>query len=257
MTRIFTAIGLVVFAVYLVFFAPQPVFVAGALLMSLLCYWEFGNLAVAQSILRPGLLGVALGIALVLRPQDALLATTLWFLVQLTLGLRRSNLREIAPEAAATIFGAFYCFAPWRYAVDLRAVNPQVLFFALALNWVGDSSAFYAGRLFGKHKLSPTISPGKSWEGAAASVAGSVLFGIMYLHYVLPNGSPASVALLSVAGNIAGQLGDLAESAIKRGAALKDSGKLLPGHGGILDRIDSNLFTLPIVFLLGRLLTLF
>ena len=158
MTRIFTAIGLVIFAVYLVFFAPQPIFVAGALLMSLLCYWEFGNLAVAHSIIRPGLLGVALGIALMLRPQDALLAATLWFLVQLTLSLRRSNLREIAPEAAATIFGAFYCFAPWRYAVDLRAVSPQVLFFALALNWVGDSSAFYAGRLFGKHKLAPTCS---------------------------------------------------------------------------------------------------
>lgn len=257
MTRIVTALGLIVFAVYLVFLAPQPVFVGGALLMGVLCYFEFGNLISAHAIARPGVLGLALGVILVLQPGQALVAATVFVLVQLTVSLRRENLREIAPTVACILLGSFYAFAPWRYAVDLRAISPEMLFFALALNWVGDSSAFYIGRALGRHKLAPLISPGKSWEGASASVAGSVVFGLIYLHYFLPAASPLSVAILSVGGNVAGQIGDLAESAIKRGAGLKDSGSLLPGHGGILDRLDSSLFSLPVVFILGHGIRLF
>ncbi len=81
---------------------------------------------------------------------------------------------------ASAFLGAFYTFAPWRFAIDLRSISVHLLFFALALNWVGDSAAYYVGRRFGKHKLAPVVSPGKSWEGAIASVVGAVLFGVFY-----------------------------------------------------------------------------
>jgi phosphatidate cytidylyltransferase len=115
------------------------------------------------------------------------------------------------------------------------------------VNWIGDTGAYYFGRNFGRHKLAPIVSPGKSWEGAAASAAASVLFGI----FVLPrfvNIDLLPAGLISIAANVAGQVGDLAESAIKRGAGVKDSGTLLPGHGGMLDRVDSSLFSLPVLY---------
>jgi phosphatidate cytidylyltransferase len=115
---------------------------------------------------------------------------------------------------------------------------------------VGDTAALYAGRAFGKHKLAPRISPGKTWEGSVASVIASVAVGAIYAHYFIP-ASPLWLALaLGAAGNIAGQIGDLAESAMKRGAGVKDSGTSLPGHGGWLDRIDATLFSVPTVYAL-------
>jgi phosphatidate cytidylyltransferase len=139
-------------------------------------------------------------------------------------------------------------FIPWRFATDLRQVSVHLLFFALASNWVGDSAAYYTGKRFGRNRLAPSISPNKSWEGAAASVFGAVLFGLVYLRYFLPAFSIGFIVLLAIASNVSGQLGDLCESAMKRGAGIKDSGNLLPGHGGILDRMDSSLFSLPTVY---------
>lgn len=253
MTRILTAIGLILFAVYLVFFSPQPVFVAGALLVGSLCYLEFAGLLRAHQILKPGALGLALGFALVLFPSYSLVATSIWLIVQLVWLLRCKNLSEIATSAACSLFGAYYCFLPWRFAIDLRAASVHLVFFGLALNWIGDSSAFYVGRRLGKHKLAPVVSPAKSWEGAAASVVGSIVFGLIYWHYTLSAASVGETVVLATAGNVSGQLGDLVESSIKRGAGLKDSGTLLPGHGGALDRLDSSLFALPTVYVLGRL----
>jgi phosphatidate cytidylyltransferase len=108
------------------------------------------------------------------------------------------------------------------------------------------------GRAIGKHKLAPTISPGKSWEGAIASVAGSVIFGLLYVGHFVPQIALWQVAIIAAVANVAGQFGDLAESALKRGSGLKDSSNLLPGHGGFLDRLDSSLFALPVVYVLCR-----
>src|SRR5581483_1326584 len=100
----------------------------------------------------------------------------------------------------------------------------------------------------------PVVSPKKSWEGAAASVAGSVVFGLLYLGHFMPRLSWWEITGMALLGNVAGQFGDLAESAIKRGAGVKDSGNLLPGHGGMLDRVDSSLFALPVVYALYLLM---
>ena len=127
--------------------------------------------------------------------------------------------------------------------------------FALMVNWIGDTGAYYAGRQFGRHKLAPAISPGKSWEGAVASALTAIVFGQIYLPLAIPGTSLLKAGLLALAANVAGQAGDLAESAIKRGAGVKDSGTLLPGHGGMLDRVDSTLFALPVLYALVTLLT--
>jgi phosphatidate cytidylyltransferase len=148
-----------------------------------------------------------------------------------------------------------------------------LIFFFFLIIWIGDASAYYVGRSFGSHKFAPTISPNKSWEGSAASFIGSVVTGLLLFHFVEPISNAmvwlhliGSQTVLSVdsgfhtppswtntlafaaATNVAAQLGDLLESAIKRGAAVKDSGALLPGHGGILDRIDALLLALPVLW---------
>lgn len=248
MKRVVTAIALIAFAVYLVWLAPYAVFVGGAVLMALLCYWEYAGLVAAHAIGRPGLLGALAGLCIIFQSRETLLLISLLVVIALAISLRRENLREILPQTACEFFGALYTFAPWRFAIDLRNVSVHLLFFSLALNWVGDTAAYYAGRRFGKHRLSPVISPKKSWEGAAASVFVSVVLGVLYLREFIPVLPPWEVALMALVGNIAGQFGDLAESAIKRGAGVKDSGSMLPGHGGILDRVDSSLFALPAIY---------
>jgi phosphatidate cytidylyltransferase len=120
--------------------------------------------------------------------------------------------------------------------------------YALIVSWVGDIGAYYVGRSFGRHKLAPRVSPKKSWEGAAASVVTATLIGAFYLVYFQPKVSLVEAILLTSLANAIGQLGDLCESAMKRGAGVKDSGTILPGHGGFLDRVDSSLFVMPVIY---------
>jgi phosphatidate cytidylyltransferase len=105
--------------------------------------------------------------------------------------------------------------------------------------------------------MAPRVSPQKTWEGAAGSVVGGVIAGGVYAHFLLPAVRIEYVLALGVAGNIAGQIGDLCESALKRGAGVKDSGSSLPGHGGWLDRIDASLFSIPTVYAAVALLMAF
>jgi phosphatidate cytidylyltransferase len=260
MKRLLTGIGLIALAFYLVFFSPQLIFIAAAVVMSLLCYREYSTLVVAHNIPSPGWVGIVNGLLILFLPQMAigqaglLGAFSLAAILAPVVALSFSDLNTILPYVSCVFLGAFYTFAPWRIAINLREESTHLLFFALALNWIGDSVAYYVGRAFGKHSLAPVVSPKKSWEGAIASVGGSVVFGLLYLGHFLPQFPWWQVIIMAVAGNVMGQFGDLAESAIKRGAGLKDSGTLLPGHGGILDRVDSNLFTLPVVFTIEHLI---
>ncbi|HEY3840842.1 MAG TPA: phosphatidate cytidylyltransferase, partial [Bryobacteraceae bacterium] len=108
--------------------------------------------------------------------------------------------------------------------------------------------AYYVGRRWGRRKLAPRVSPGKTWEGAMASAVVSAIAGVLALPRLIPGVGFGEALVLALAANIAGQVGDLAESAIKRGAGVKDSGTLLPGHGGLLDRVDSSMFALPVLY---------
>jgi phosphatidate cytidylyltransferase len=138
---------------------------------------------------------------------------------------------------------------PLTYAIRIRALapdGPALLLFALVIIWVSDSVAYFAGRAFGKHPLAPHLSPKKTWEGSVAGFIGSLLVAFIFRPW-LHAGLPLLLGM-AAAGNVAGQVGDLVESAYKRSAGVKDSGGLLPGHGGVLDRIDALILAIPVVW---------
>jgi phosphatidate cytidylyltransferase len=246
MKRVLTTLALIPFAVYSVFFAPYWFFVAVAAAMAFLCYHEFSNLVRAHAIDEPGVLGAAAGFLLFF---DIAYVRIVGLIALLSM-LRIPDLSLALAHAASMVLGAVYIFGSWRCAIDLRSMSPWWLFYALAINWVGDIAALWVGRAIGRHKLAPRISPGKTIEGALGSMSLAVVFGLILRLFVLPDFPIPHMIVLSIFANIAGQLGDLVESAIKRGAGVKDSGTSLPGHGGWLDRLDSSLFTLPTVFLI-------
>jgi phosphatidate cytidylyltransferase len=249
MKRLLTAVALLILALYLIFWSPYPVFFGAAVLMGLLCYREYSSLVLRHGIRSQVWLGMVGGVGLLFLPEYAFIGISLLIIFAFTLALRNADLKGVLPGVACVVLGVFYTFGPWRFAIDLRAESVHLLFFGLALNWAGDSIAYYVGRRLGKHQLARVVSPKKSWEGALASVAGSIIFGILYVGHFVPRFSMWKIIVMAVAANVAGQFGDLAESAIKRGAGVKDSGELLPGHGGMLDRVDSSLFALPVVYL--------
>jgi phosphatidate cytidylyltransferase len=252
MTRIATALILIPFIAWVTLASPQWVFFAVLATTGLLAYSEFDNIVASSGIQRAGWPGMAAGLVLLLAANPAVILVLI-ALLGMALALRVNNLAAALPAAGAFSLGVAYVFGAWRCAADLRVINPHWLLFAMLLSWAGDSAAYYVGRSFGKHKMAPVVSPGKSWEGAAGSVAGAMLVGGIYAHYLIPQASLAQALLLAAAGNIAGQLGDLCESALKRGGGVKDSGTLLPGHGGWLDRIDSSLFSVPAIYALLKL----
>jgi phosphatidate cytidylyltransferase len=254
MTRVLTGVLLAAVACYLIFWSPGWLFQFAALAVGLICYREYAGLVTSHSLRPPSIFGYVAGAAVILFPQYTALSFSLLAIGALALSLRLSDLREILPGTAAAFFGAIYTCLPWHFAGLLRADSVHWLFFALALSWSGDSVAYYVGRAFGKRRLAPVVSPKKSWEGTAGSVVGSVVFGVLYMGYFQPLTPVWKIVVIAVAANVAGQVGDLAESAMKRGAGVKDSGHILPGHGGLLDRVDSSLFALPVVFALMRIL---
>ena len=253
MTRILTAGLLIPFIAWVTLASPQWVFLLVLAATGALAYREFDQIAAASGIARAGVPGLLCGWILLVTPHPA--ATLILIaMLGMTLALRGAKFSESMQAAGVFALGVIYVFGAWRCAAGLRALNPHWLLFALALSWAGDTAALCVGRPFGRHKMAPRVSPAKSWEGAAGSLAGSLLFGGIYAHYLIPQASPAGALALAAAGNLAGQVGDLCESALKRGAGLKDSGTLLPGHGGWLDRLDSSLFSVPVVYALLKFL---
>jgi len=254
MKRVLTSIVLIPIVLYIVLVAPNWLVFAAVTLAAMLCYREYCGIAEGYGVARLGPVGYAAGLAVLALTSDVSIFLTALALGGISLATRSPDLAEVLPRASAMLLGVVYIFGPWKCAILLRDMSPSWLLFALAINWAGDISAYYVGKNVGMHKLAPRVSPGKSWEGAIASVAASVLFGLLYLR-AFPHPMPVlEVIALSVVANLAGQLGDLAESALKRGAGVKDSGTLLPGHGGLLDRVDSALFTLPAVYMCLRLI---
>ena len=140
---------------------------------------------------------------------------------------------------------------------EIRSADPWLLLGFMATVWISDTAAFFAGRRFGRHKLAPAVSPGKTWEGVAGASLAVAVYGFAWGYWGLGKSHPASLAafvLLLLVLVAFGILGDLFESAMKREAGVKDSGSVLPGHGGILDRIDALTSTLPIAAHVTRFL---
>ncbi len=160
---------------------------------------------------------------------------------------------SLASPALASLVG-FVVLIPTALAMmHLRSFGPWVLLGTMAVVWVADIAAYFCGRAFGRHKLAPSISPGKTWEGALGGALAVMLFGfgvLVALGARQPGGAWV-IALALLAWTAISVIGDLFESLLKRQAGLKDSGSILPGHGGILDRIDSLTSTLPLVALVA------
>ena len=204
------------------------------------------------------------------RPEDT---ATIFCLLSLGLVIYCTFMRPVdgmIADASASIFCLLYTGLTLTAITTLRAQSngPSLVMFLLFVIWAGDTGAYYVGRAMGRHKLAPSLSPGKSWEGAIASVFASVgvaaallaLAGLEqtsdFLATVLQRANIAPLSypddawywlVLAFLVNSAGQVGDLAESALKRSANVKDSGELLPGHGGVLDRIDALLLAAPVL----------
>lgn len=217
-------------------------------------------------------------------PPEGFLLECWWALIALApiifgvLLVFRKELHGGLASVGVSVFGALYIGLSMSLLVSLRAdfLKCVLIVFVLFSVWAGDIAAYYVGKNIGKHKLAPVVSPNKSWEGAIASVVASVTMAVLVLHFRQRLGSLFSPAgnswsyfgnynasigdisllptvVLGVFTNVAAQFGDLFESALKRGAGLKDSGTLLPGHGGLLDRIDALLFAIPVVVIYTNL----
>ena len=218
--------------------------------MALLCLRECFHIVQTMGVepFRPAAYAAGAVLIVTSVPLGGFLIGVLVLLMVLTLQRSRHEVALIA--VASTLFALIYTCGPFALARRLHDMSPHWLFAVLLVNWVGDSAAMYVGKAFGRHKLAPSISPGKSWEGAIASVVLGSAAGTAYLlHFLSGAESLAFLLGLSLVANVAGQLGDLAESVLKRGARIKDSGELLPGHGGMLDRMDGALFAFPAAYL--------
>lgn len=293
MKRILTAVVLVPLVLLVVFKAPLWLFALFVALVAALGLHEYLNIIRACGI-EPlpwathamSLLVVA-GVFAAADPR--LLDHFVWsrwlfqcwtilLLLPLVFGIPvifRPDLRMALPASAASAFGVLYIGVSLALLVSLRSdpLHNILVVFILFSVWAGDTAAYYVGRTLGRNKLAPTVSPNKTWEGAAASVLASVGVAALVFYFQQPirlffsgqefaladrAGPPppipwAHIVSLGILSNVAAQLGDLFESAMKRGARVKDSGSLLPGHGGLLDRIDALLFAIPVVWYYANL----
>jgi phosphatidate cytidylyltransferase len=258
LNRWLTAAVAVPVLIYIIGFGPRWLFHILLFLAAIIGQFEFYRAAcpdlpkVIQAAVA--LLTLWLFISLSLGQVFILPAIVLfWIMVPMALVMftyRAAGKRSMHFLASA-MMAPLYCSLPLALLilVDRFPRGNLWIFYLLAVIFLGDTGAFYAGRLLGKHKLYPSVSPGKTWEGAIGGLLASVIAALVFFLFIrLYQWGPAMVAL-TVVLSITGQIGDLAESVIKRTHGVKDSGGILPGHGGILDRIDGLLFSVPILYI--------
>jgi phosphatidate cytidylyltransferase len=181
-------------------------------------------------------------------PLDAVFFLFVLGIAALTVGTRRP-LVEVLPAAGISSSGFILVAFPLSFAIPLHAAGtqgPALLLFALVIVWVSDTAAYFVGRSIGKHALAPHLSPKKTWEGTVAGFLGSMVVALAFTPWV--NVPLIHLLAMAALGNVAGQVGDLLESGYKRSAGIKDSGSLLPGHGGVLDRMDALILAIPVVW---------
>ena len=190
-------------------------------------------------------------------------AVAMWLLVVAAMGISMTGvmLREkpTFPDAAASVYPLFTCFLPMSMFMMMMnstyGVVPGIalITMAFAIAYVGDGAAYFGGRAMGKHKLCPNVSPNKTVEGAIFGVVGGTIGGLIcravfvYAFHMPMPGIPAAIAL-GLIGSVAGEIGDLSASLLKRHSGIKDYGKIFPGHGGVMDRFDSVIFTLIVMY---------
>ncbi len=266
MKRVLTALVLAPLVLALVFLGPKWLITLVVAGVAVLAGWEFLGLA-QHTAARPPRVAVVVAILLLFAgnfewPDQTLLilgALSLGLLVYCTFG---SPVERVLADASSSVFGLLYVGLTLLAVPTLREQSngSTLVVFLLCVVWAGDIAALYTGRAWGRRKLAPTLSPNKTWEGAIGSVAGSLLVteALFWLATFLAQWNFVKLSfadevwwswlVVAVVVNVAAQVGDLAESALKRSAGVKDSGTLLPGHGGMLDRIDALLLAAPVLW---------
>ena len=266
-TRTLTAAAsLVVFSGAL-FLLPRLGWVAFCAVLLALAAWEWGGLAALSLRGRSGYAAVvvALFISIVLfqgsrsggpyAPVWIYYAAGLFWIFVAPLWIWRGRL--VAQGGVLLATGALTLVSACAAMVDLRSVHAALLLAVLGTVWISDTAAYFVGRKFGRWKLAPTISPGKTWEGVAGALVAVGVYALAWAELGAPENpwvgetrsAPAGFLTILVGLAIVGIIGDLFESLIKRQAGVKDSGTILPGHGGILDRIDAPVAMLPLAVL--------
>ena len=293
MKRVLTAVVLIPLVLLAVFRAPAWLFALLVGAVAIMAAHEFVELVKhynVQPFKLPTYVGTGVMFAgLIARStefQTPALATEALFhvifsafafgsFIYLVVGMLRRELATSYPAAAASFFALGYCAVPLLLLANVRQqwAGAFLILYLFLVVWTGDTAAYYVGRAIGKHKMAPRVSPGKSWEGGIASFVASVVVGVLIFSnargtseallsahlidqwqgYLAPAPPLWQIIALSGCLNVTAQLGDLVESLLKRGAGVKDSGALLPGHGGVLDRIDALLFAAPVLWYFAAL----
>ena len=255
-TRIITAIVLAIGFSVALFKASNQVWAVITLSATLIAIWEWSNLIKLTKLQMLLNLSGSLSIGLMMlfsshiplgHYKDELefsllcMSTVFWIaLIPIWLISRK----KVTNKLVMAVLGLLLLLATWVALNGLQHISPWLLLAVLSTVWLADSAAYFAGKRFGRHKLAPEISPGKTWEGVAGAMLASSLYGLLLCHYLHISRWLIVGLWIIVVLSI---MGDLFESLLKRQAGKKDSSHLLPGHGGVLDRIDGLVSTLPLV----------
>lgn len=263
--RIITALILAPLMIGGIFFLPSQEFGYFIALIAVLGAWEWANMSGLSA--QPARLVFAGAVALLLAgvayaiTQESgfalaiLAAGALWWLVALLLVARYPQLTALwSPKAVRLVIGLLVLVPMWVGFVELKAQNHSALLilYLMFVVWGADTGAYFAGKQFGKAKLAPQVSPGKSWAGFWGGLATTMLVAAVFVYYVEHNIQSLSakvigqLVLITLLTALVSVLGDLLESMFKRNCGIKDSSALLPGHGGVLDRIDSMTAAVPV-----------
>jgi phosphatidate cytidylyltransferase len=248
MKRLLTAaIGIPV-VILVVLFASNTLLALVIAFAASRCLSEFIDLAVVRLDVKPGrwvlLLGAVVTLSFSGGVSSAAITLAFAVLILFTLTMFASPGAEAFPKLAISTIGLVYCSFLLGFVLLVRR---EMILVLLGILWIGDAAAYYGGSYLGRHPLAPRISPRKTVEGAFAGLIGSIIAGVA-LGVWVAGATSGTLLTASIATAGAGQIGDLVESAMKRSAGVKDSAELLPGHGGLLDRLDGLLFAAPIYY---------
>ncbi len=257
MKRLASGVILIAATLYVVLYTDAVWITAGVILVTFLSLIEFNNLRLTQkkdALLDAGLLisGVAIPLLVylfghaVIAPS-AIGASFLFFLISI---FRSVDFRDASLEGALKTLGVVYIAIPLSYLILIKGHlrgEFWILFLFLVV-WSNDTFAYVTGKLMGRHPLAPSLSPKKTIEGACGGVVAGVIAALLFNGFLNLGMSHIGIALLSTAIGLIAMAGDIAESLLKRGAGVKDSGSIIPGHGGVLDRLDSMIFTVPFLY---------
>jgi len=247
MKRVLTAAVAIPIVLFITLFSPDWLFAFFVGLICALAVDEFLSLADKKGIGRPGrwFLAPSAVVAICFLGGGSWVVTAfaLTGITLMTVMIFSESIDAVLGRVGMGLGGVAYCSLTLGFLIIMPRELVLLLF---GIIWIGDTAAYYAGRALGRHSLAPKVSPKKTIEGAAAGLIGSVVAGVIGAFFL--GESWLRMAGISAATAIAGQVGDLAESVLKRSAGVKDSSSILPGHGGILDRLDSLFFAAPIFY---------